>query len=317
MYATVVYWQTRELPLLERCLESLVRQQTGETIELHVLVIDNGCGTTPRLPASGSLELLRLSTHAGFTGGHNAGMRHALAGGADYVFLVNSDLVADPACLRELVEAAEADLGAGLFGPLVLGETPADRVQSAGQAFNRWTGRHTELDRGAPATAIAGRTRSVDAASGCALLARRAVIERVGLLDDALFCYFEDMDWCLRAHRAGVGVRVVPRARVWHLGGGSTGPASLLTTYYSVRNHLVVGRRYGQPGVAWLLPVLIVGYHLAFLLKSRERRTLAHLRALVEGAVAAWRIRAPGPPGPGATARATGPAGGASPGLGR
>ena len=289
VYASVLYWQAHELPLVERCVASLLEQHLGETVTLHILVIDNGCGATPRLPPVETVELVRLAENVGFTGGHNAAMRCALEAGADSVFLVNSDVVADPHCVAALVEAADADPTAGLLGPLVLCEAPAEQVQSAGQAFNRWTGRHTELDRGAPAQAIDSRPRAVDAASGCALLARRALIERIGLLDDGLFFYFEDMDWCMRAHQAGFGVRVVPQARVWHLGGGSTGPASPRTTYFSIRNHLVVGRRHGQPATRWLLPPLIVGYHLAFLLKSRQRRTPAHLRALAGGALAALR----------------------------
>jgi GT2 family glycosyltransferase len=116
------------------------------------------------------------------------------------------------------------------------------------------------------------------------LLARRTAVETIGLLDEALFAYFEDMDWCLRARRAGFDVVVAPRAHVRHVGGASTGPASTLTTYYSVRNHLIVSARYGGRR---LMP-LVLGYQLAYLARSPSRRTRGHLVAFARGARAGW-----------------------------
>jgi len=293
VYATVLYWQPVEVPLVERCVESLVAQEPGGAAQLRVLVLDNGCGATPSLPPRGrvSSELVRLPTHLGFTGGHNAGMRRALVEGADYVFLVNSDIVAERTCLSELLRVAEADPRVGIVGPLVLREAEPDRVESAGQSFHRRTGRHRELGRGMDRGRVGLEPRQVDAVSGCALLAKRDVLTSIGLLDDRLFCYFEDMDWCLRARRQGFGVAVAPRARVWHRGGGSTGPAAPRTTFYSVRNHLVVAGRYARRPVGRLVYPLVLAYHVAFLLRSQKRRSPAHARALVCAAWAALRGR--------------------------
>lgn len=288
MYATVLYWSERELPLVERCVESLVAQAAPFT-DLRILVIDNGCGLTPRLPEF--VELLRLPSNLGFTGGHNAGMRAALAAGAEFFFLVNSDVVLDPSCLLAMLKAARAWPAVGILGPLVLSERSAGQVESNGQAFNAWTGRHHELSRGVAAVDVDQAPHTVDAVSGCALLARRAVLECVGLLDEGLFAYFEDMDWCLRAGRAGFHIGVVPQARVWHKGAGSTRPGWPGTTFYSVRNHLVVAARFGRGPLTWMLAGLVPAYHLAFLLSSRDRRTMTHLAALVRGTFAAWTSR--------------------------
>jgi GT2 family glycosyltransferase len=280
----VLYWREHELPLLERCVESLLAQDLSGA-DLRIFVIDNGCGLTPRLPPD--VELIRLASNRGFTGGHNAGIRAALDAGAEYVFLVNSDVVVSRDCLVTLLDAARQSPAAGMFGPLVLSEDPADEIESAGLAFNRRTGRHRQLGRGLHAQGVGLVPYAVDSVSGCALLVRRTVVERVGMLDDALFFYFEDIDWCLRARTAGFGVRVVPAALVWHRGGGSTGPASPRTTFYSVRNHLVLAMRHRQQAPGWALAPLVVAYHLAFLLSSRERRSRAHVSALVRGALAA------------------------------
>jgi GT2 family glycosyltransferase len=285
VYATILYWRERELPLVERCVKSLLAQDSPAAA-LRVLVIDNGCGLSPRLPEH--VELLHLPSNLGFTGGHNTGMRAALAAGADFCFLVNSDVVLDTACLRLMLEAASARPTVGIWGPLVLSERRAGQVESNGQAFNVWTGRHREISRGMGAADVDRTPHGVDAVSGCALLARRTVLERVGLLDDELFAYFEDVDWCLRARRAGFKVGVVPKARVWHQGAGSTTHGWPGTTFYSVRNHLVVTARYARRPLTWVLLPLVLAYHLAFLLRSRDLRTVTHLTALVRGTFAAW-----------------------------
>jgi len=290
VYATVLYWHERELTLVERCVDSLLCQDAS-AVDLRIVVVDNGCGQNPRLPVRPDIECMHLAENLGFAGGHNAAMRAALAAGADYVYLVNSDVVVDRGCVATLIRTAQQWPSVGLLGPLVLREQAPNRIESTGQTFNVWTGRHRELGRGLEETQVDPTPRQVDAASGCALLATRAVLEQVGFLDEGLFAYFEDMDWCLRARMAGFEVRVVPQARVWHRGAGSTGGPSPLTTFYSVRNHLIVARRHGRRAARWAFPPLVIAYHLGFVMGNRERRTMAHLRAVGRGAFAALRKR--------------------------
>jgi GT2 family glycosyltransferase len=283
VYASIAYWQKRELPLLRRCIDSLLSQDLRPTTELRIVLVDNGCGAEPQLPPDADVRLIRLPENRGFAGGHNVAIREALANKADYVLLFNSDAVADSTCLTALLDAAEAAPTAAFLGPLIVRASDVDRLESAGQSFDTRTGRHRELDRGRLAASVNPTPHHVDAVSGCALLARASALRSIGLLDEQLFAYFEDMDWCLRARHAGFSVLVVPEARVEHVGGGSSASASELSTYYSVRNHMLVAERYGG-----VLPKLLAfAYQLAYVARSPERRSTAHLRALAEGAWAA------------------------------
>jgi GT2 family glycosyltransferase len=123
----------------------------------------------------------------------------------------------------------------------------------------------------------------VDAVSGCAMLVRLRAVELVGLLDECFFLYFEDLDWCLRAHDAGFEVLSVPRARVWHRGGASIGPASARTTLYSVRNHLQLAARRGRWRPGQVIWPLVICYHLGHLLLDSRTRSTAHFGALARG----------------------------------
>jgi GT2 family glycosyltransferase len=288
VYATILFWQTRELAFLGRCIDSLLAQDVGDSIEFRIILIDNGCGAEPGLPADPSIELIRLPENRGFAGGHNVGIRRAMECGADYVLLFNSDAVAQAGLVRELVAVARAWPSAVFVGPLIVRAAAPEWVESAGQSFNTRTARHRELGRGVPVATMDDNPHPVDAVSGCALLARCRAVDAVGLLDDELFMYFEDMDWCLRARRYGYDVVVAPAARVQHMGEGSTGGASPRSTFFSVRNHMVVAARQTGQIRGWLVMLLALSYQLAFLAHSRARRNRMHLDALVQGARAAW-----------------------------
>jgi GT2 family glycosyltransferase len=119
------------------------------------------------------------------------------------------------------------------------------------------------------------RLRDVDRATGAALAVSRAALERAGLLDEELFAYGEDAEWCLRIARAGFAVVFVPDAKAWHVGSASTGglrsPTSL---YYDTRNLIVVAERYAPlpTGARLARQLVVVGAHL---LTARSRAGVA------------------------------------------
>src|SRR5207253_1789240 len=107
--------------------------------------------------------------------------------------------------------------------------------------------------------------RDVGRATGAAMAVSRAAIDAAGLLDERLFVYVEDTDWCLRIRAAGAAIVFVPGARVWHAGGlawgGRASPGAL---YYNARNMLAVAERH-RPlprGLRGVRRCVIVGTHL-------------------------------------------------------
>jgi GT2 family glycosyltransferase len=114
----------------------------------------------------------------------------------------------------------------------------------------------------------------------------RAVLERVGFLDERLFAYVEDVDLSLRARAAGFAVVFVPDAVVRHKGSASTGGAASTTNmYYSSRNTIAVVERV-RPlpwGVRSLRRGVVVGAHLAQSLAHPDRRAAA------AAVLAGWR----------------------------
>ena len=99
--------------------------------------------------------------------------------------------------------------------------------------------------------------REVDFVTGCALLIKRCVLERLGLLDERFFAYYEDTEWCVRARRAGFRVIHVPTAKVWHKIPLDARESSPIVHYYMSRNRLLFLKATGADLRAWLYTLIV------------------------------------------------------------
>jgi hypothetical protein len=189
--------------------------------------------------------------NVGFPAGCNLGIVEALRSVADAVLLLNPDVVVRPGALDALVDAMVERPDVGVFGPVVLCRHPADTVESTGIDYSQSTGRMTLRDFNVPRSALAPfDVRTATGVSGCAMLIRREVFARVGLLDEAFFFGFEDVEFCLRARAAGFATACVGRAEVVHDGHASIGRQSASRIYYATRNHLRLAT-HTAGGTAW------------------------------------------------------------------
>jgi GT2 family glycosyltransferase len=210
---------------------------------VRILVVDNGSSDgSERLLRSEfpEIEVIQTGANLGFAGGNNVGIRHALDHGADCVLLLNNDTLVDRDFITPLVDAAEADPDAGILGSKIYFHEPADVLWYAGANFSPslgWGGHrgYGQLDRGQ-----FDQPGETDRPTGCAMMVTRRLCETAGLLREEMFCYAEDLDWGLRARKAGFKVLYVPASKVWHKVSRSTGgEASPVSQYYTIRNTLL------------------------------------------------------------------------------
>jgi GT2 family glycosyltransferase len=248
------------------------------SLEMRILVVENGTGGSS-LPAN---EVLHLPENRGFAGGMNAGIERLIAEGCDAILLLNNDAVLEPGCVRQLSEALEnAQLAAA--GPVVIREADG-RVESQGVRIDLGSGRVRLLGNGEAPEAAPGLA-PVQALSGAVMMLSRAALERVGRLDESYFFSFEDLDWCLRARKAGFEVAVVRGARARHAGSQTIGRGTAERLYYASRNHLVmVERLEPREGPArWLRRCRILALNLAHALRQRELPRRAAVAAVLAG----------------------------------
>jgi len=238
----VLHWGAREAT--EACLESL--RDAGYS-SVRVFVVDNARSldeTTVHRAAPMAVEILRPTHNLGFAEGCGWGIAAALQAEVDYIFLLNNDAVVSRSCLETLVSVARGAPGVGILSPQIAFQEAPDQVWYRGGEFSLWGRgpRHTDWRRPVD---IARPPTDVDFATGCAMLIDPAVIRTVGAFDTRLFAYCEDVDFSLRARRAGFRVLVVPAALVQH-GTTYSDTRRAQRVYYSVRNLLAVMRKHAR-----------------------------------------------------------------------
>ncbi len=213
----IVTWNSRDVTAA--CLDSIQAKTSG--IRYEVILIDNGTtkdDTVNEVPRRFPwVRFIANPDNRGFTRANNQGIREARA---PYVLLLNSDTIQTENALGESVRYMEAHPQVGALGILHRNNDPDRTFQPSFFSFPRpWAETLALLGvPQAPPAVPEVRTQDVDWVCGSFLLIRRALLGRVGPLDERYFAYCEDIDWCLAARRLGCVVRFWPGVSMIHLG---------------------------------------------------------------------------------------------------
>jgi GT2 family glycosyltransferase len=295
----IVSFNTCEL--LRGCLQSL----RGCALPLRVVVVENGSRddsaamTRACFPEA---ELVELDRNLGFAAGTNVGIQRLGIGDRglgvaqlpvpttqypipDYLLLLNPDTVVQPGAIEALAAFLDKHPRVGAVGPRLLNTDGT--LQPA--AFRFPTLSMTLLDLFPPGEALPGRLYNswwhgrypcerdadqpfpIDHPLGACILARRAAVEQVGLLDERFFMYAEEVDWCYRIRQAGWSIWQEPQARVTHLGGAATSQfrTRMLIALYDSRLRFF-RKHYGDRFINWNLRIVRAGMLRAAMLAWRD-----------------------------------------------
>ncbi len=255
----------------------------------NIVIVDNASVDAAAAAIRGAhpnWPLIETGANLGFTGGNNVGIEYALEHGADYVLLLNNDTIVAPDFLDVMIEVMENDPTIGVSGPMIYYHEAPDTIWSAGGAIDWTHGTTTMIGLNQDDKSQYGLSpRPVDFVTGCALLASRKVWQEAGLLDDKFFMYYEETEWCVRAHRAGYKVVHIPTAMIWHKISIEDRATSPRTYYYMTRNRLLFLNRTQAGLKTWAF--IVAEYLRTFLSwslrpKWQNRR---HLRGVMWQAI--------------------------------
>lgn len=285
VYAVTLNWN-RPHDTIE-CLESLSQQSYPH---LKLLVVDNGSTDDSVQLIRGAfpgVEVVENGRNLGFAAGMNAGIRAALARGADYVLGINNDTLLAADMLERLM--TQCSVGVGLLAPIIYYADAPDIIWSVGGHFNQWTLEAPEKWRGQHDPGNLPACLEIDFVPGCAMLWPRTVLETVGLFDETFFMYYEDIDLCQRIRRAGFHIQTVPSAKLWHkVSLSSGGTDSPNERYWMARSSLVYFRKHAR---WWQRPFIIFwragsAVRTSWRLRHRRDSLQAYWRGLWHGLTA-------------------------------
>jgi GT2 family glycosyltransferase len=291
LFVVILCYRVADLTI--DCLRSL-SGEIGSVPGAKVGLLENGTGgdSAGRLSKaiddngwSSWVELSVVSPNRGFTGGNNLVIRGALDSPSppDYVLLLNSDTIVKEHALDTLVSFMDSNPHVGIGGSQML--WPDGSLRASPFHF---LGIASELDGGLrlgivskllsrwvavpPAPRDAAK---VDWVSGASMILRRTMLEEIGLLDEGLYTYFDDIDLCWRARHAGWETWYVPESKVIHLGGASTGMTRKAVNrrpgyWYDARRRYFL-KSYGRLYTALADAAYIIGLSI-FRLRRRLQR---------------------------------------------
>ena len=261
---------------LRRFLPSVV---AAAPAGVGVVVADNGStdGSLAVLAEEfPTVAVVRLDRNYGFAGGYNRALAQVEA---DYYLLLNSDVETPRGWLEPILGVLEREPDVAVVSPKLVSWLDRTRFEYAGASggFIDFLGypfcrgrilKRVEADEGQYDDA-----RDVFWVSGAAFCCRADVFRALGGFDDDFFAHMEEIDLCWRMQLAGWRVRVVPRSRVWHLGGGTLQNDSPRKLYLNYRNNLAMLFKCASPvqrvAVAVLRPLADAAAALVYLLKGQ------------------------------------------------
>lgn len=205
---------------------------------LEVIVVDNA---SPKSAASiperfPQVRFIQGLQNLGFAGGNNLAIKEATG---DYLLLLNNDTIVPPGFIGPLIETFQRHTAAGIVSPKLLFYYSDGLVQYAG------------TDRINPLT-CRGRTNGymqqdsekfnyearTELSHGACMMVSRRVVEKVGLLDESYFMFYEEYDYCERAKKAGFEIYYNGHSQILHKQSVSVGKNSPLKSYYMTRNRI-------------------------------------------------------------------------------
>lgn len=266
--------------LLKNCLQSLDRQTFTD---FRTVVVSNAASEqAARMAEAAGCAVIRLPSNRGFAAAVNAGISHAQS---PYVLVLNDDVELDPRWLERTVSFLNERLeifyccGKIYQAGGLLFDNAGDALSLGGSAWRLGYGRPGS---GLNDSGDFSLPRPVWAVSGTATLFRRTVFDKIGRFDEDFFAYLEDMDFSLRAARAGFQGFYLPEATCRHQGSATLGgPDSATVIRRLTQNQLLLlAKQFPKGALLRLAPRIVWAQILWAALAIRKRRFGAYLAGL-------------------------------------
>ena len=254
--------------------------------KMEVIVVDNASNNleaeviAKRYP---QVKVIQSDQNLGFAGGNNLGIQSAQG---KYLFLVNNDTVFKDFNIQALIDRIESSSNIAIVCPKIRFAWGNNPIQFAGYTpLSKITVRNCAIGFGEEDHGQYDTAHPTPYAHGAAMLIRRNAIEKVGLMPECFFLYYEELDWSMMFTRAGYQIWYEPQCTIYHKESQATGQNSPLRTYYLTRNRLLLVRRnpqeFNKPlAYLYLIGIVSIRDILKYTFTARFELLKATIRAL-------------------------------------
>ncbi|MEM7033161.1 MAG: glycosyltransferase family 2 protein [Chloroflexota bacterium] len=294
----IVSWNVKSL--LKQAIESVFASQVDAEIEVVVVDSASHDGSVAMVRDNfPQVKMIDSTENLGYARGNNVGVQAATG---DIIFLLNPDTKLRPDTLAHLLKYLQEHPKVAAIGPKMLygdGTAQSSRRRFPTIASLFWES--TLLEQWFPQNKTAQFYKFVDQPDtvampvdwlvGAALFIRREIWDSVGPLDEAMFMYFEETDWCHRCVQLGWQIHYVPQAVLTHYEGQSSQQVVADRTIRFQRSKIRYAAKWIGPQVAWLVRLFLLATFAYQWLEETAKWVLGHKRALRrERMTAYWQV---------------------------
>ncbi|WP_308764395.1 glycosyltransferase family 2 protein [uncultured Bacteroides sp.] len=250
-------------------VDNASRQQEGELIKSNYPWVSVICSTV----------------NLGFSGGNNLGIKQA---NGEYIFLLNNDTYVCNDHFDVLIKLLKENDRIGIVSPKIRFAAQPQLIQYAGfTSLSHITLRNKAIGYAEVDNGQFDSMYQTGYAHGAALLIKKTVIEKIGLMPEIFFLYYEELDWCTKALENNYEIWYSGSATIYHKESQSTGEASPLKIYYMTRNRLLYAWRHKEGLSKWvsllyLITVVSLRDSLKFLLSGKYHLIKATWEGIVD-----------------------------------
>jgi len=253
-----------------------IRENSYQNIE--VFLVDNASKENPEEKVKAKypeVSVIVSDENLGFAGGNNLAIPHC---NGDFIFFINNDAELTNGCIEKLLEAFEENKQLGIISPKICyfpieKNQKKDILQFVGATeISNFTARNKTIGAFEEDNGQFTTLTPTPYIHGAAMMASRAVIEKVGMMSEVFFLYYEELDWSERIRKAGYEIYVEPNAKIYHKESLTVGTDSPLKTYYINRNRILFMRRHKK---SWQIVLFMFFLTFATIPKNTVRYLLA------------------------------------------
>ena len=253
--------------------------------KMEVIVVDNASKNDEATEIEKNypyVKVIRSDKNLGFAGGNNLGIQ---ASSGNYIFLVNNDTIFKDFNIQALIDRLKSSPKIGVACPKIRFAWGNHPIQFTGYTpLSIITVRNKAIGFGEEDKGQYDTPHPTPYAHGAAMMLKREVIDRIGLMPECYFLYYEELDWSMMITRKGYEIWYEPACTIYHKESQATGQNSPLRTYYITRNRLLLVKRNWKGISKYISYCYLIGIVASRdIIKNLFRSQFAHIKAIIEG----------------------------------
>jgi GT2 family glycosyltransferase len=239
------------------CLESLSKITYSN---YKIVIVDNAStdGSKEKLETLADIKFIINTQNLGYASGNNLGIKYALDCSADFICVLNNDVEVEANFLEPLIAYLTANSEVGITGPCICDYKHRNVIQALGADINFYSGLALGKYKGKNIKEINEEIINVDYLGGACFVCRRELFDKVGLIPENYFLFYEETEFCIKAKKIGYKLTCIKESKVYHKGSATISKFVGLSYYFLNRNRIVFMRRNANFVQKIIFPIYLI-----------------------------------------------------------